>query len=219
MASPENAGDLSQTSVAAVQAALEAIYATDFDALKDVPAEEDKVLRAFGSSEQWASSKLAAPAPAPQPFTLLFVGVNSDVEPDLRLGEEHERVQAALDAAFGRASVPEHVVLKHVAYSTWNEVMDEIRRARPTWLHFGCHADQEAGIQLFRNTVQPEQMLPAIKAWNEHAGQNGWAQLRVIVVNACESAGHAENFFITKGRSRSEHACSSTSTGRGQQPF
>jgi hypothetical protein len=40
--------------------------------------------------------------------------------------------------------------------------------------------------------IQPERMLPAIRAWNEEAGRQGWAQLRVIVVNACWSDGHAE---------------------------
>jgi hypothetical protein len=40
--------------------------------------------------------------------------------------------------------------------------------------------------------VQPETMLPAIKAWNEHAGRIGCAQLRVIVLNACRSDEHAQ---------------------------
>jgi hypothetical protein len=104
---------------------------------------------------------------------------------------EHKRVQAALDMAYGSASAHKPVLI-HVAYSTWDEVLGEIRRWKPTVLHLGCHAERHAGIRLFRGTIQPERMLPAIRAWNEEAGRNGWAQLRVIVVNACGSDGHAE---------------------------
>ena len=92
-------------------------------------------------------------------------------------------MQAGLDAAYGSASARKPV-LKHVAYSTWDEVMDEIQRCCPTVLH----------LQLFKDMVQPEMMLPSIKAWNEHAGRIGCAQLRVIVVNACGSDEHAQKF-------------------------
>ncbi len=74
-------------------------------------------------------------------------------------------------------------MLKHVAYSTGEEVLGEIRRESPTVLHLGCHS-WKTGIRLFGDTVQPERMLPAIKAWNENAGRTGCSQLRVIVVNA-----------------------------------
>jgi hypothetical protein len=144
------------------------------------------------TTPDWSGLALAAPAPAPRPFTILFVGVNSNEKPDLNLKEEHNKVQTALDAAYGRASAHKPVVLKHVAYSTWDEVLSEIRREHPTVLHLGCHSDRHAGILLFRGTVRPKTMLPAIKAWNEHAGRKGFAQLRVIVVNACGSDGHAQ---------------------------
>jgi hypothetical protein len=146
------------------------------------------------TTPDWAGLELAAPAPAPRPYTILFVGVNSNEKPDPQLNhmEEHRKIQAALDAAYGRTSAHKPVVLKHVAYSTWDEVLSAIRRECPTVLHLGCHSERHGGIQLFRDTVQPERMLPAIKAWNEHAGRKGFAQLRVIVVNACGSDGHAQ---------------------------
>jgi hypothetical protein len=146
------------------------------------------------TTPDWVGLALAAPAPAPRPFTILFVGVNSNERhgPQLNLMEEHKKVQAALDAAYGRASAHKLVVLKHMAYSTWDEVLSAIRRERPTVLHLGCHSERHAGIQLFRDMVQPETMLPAIKAWNEHAGRIGCAQLRVIVLNACRSDEHAQ---------------------------
>jgi len=127
------------------------------------------------TAPDWAGLALAAPAPAPRPFTILFVGVNSNKRPDLNLKEEHKRVKAALDAEYGRASAHKPV-LKHVAYSTWDrdEVLDEIRRWKPTVLHLSCHAEGHAGIRLFRGEIQPERILPAIRAWNEEAGRNGW---------------------------------------------
>ena len=117
------------------------------------------------TAPDWASLALPAPAPAPRPFTILFVGVNSNERPDLDLMAEHKRVQAALDMAYGSASAHKPVLI-HVAYSTWDEVLGEIRRWKPTVLHLGCHAERHAGIRLFRGTIQPERMLPAIRAWN-----------------------------------------------------
>ena len=82
--------------------------------------------------------------------------------------------------------------LKHVAYSTWQEVLDEIMRVRPTWLQFGCHSGKETGIHLYGNKVQPERILPAIQEWNAFARSKGWAYIRVLVLNACDSDVHAE---------------------------
>ena len=131
------------------------------------------------TTPDWAGLALAAPAPmGPAAHSvLLFVGVNSNERPDLNLKEEHKRVQAALDAAYGRASAHKPV-LKHVAYSTWAEVLDEIQHERPTVLHLGFPSEHQTGIQLFRDTVQPERMLSAITAWNKLAARNGGTDLR-----------------------------------------
>jgi len=40
--------------------------------------------------------------------------------------------------------------------------------------------------------VQRDQVLAAVKAWNEEARERGWPTIRFIVFNSCESDGHAE---------------------------
>lgn len=69
----------------------------------------------------------------------------------------------------GKAS-EDKPMLKHVAFSTWDEVLDEIRRDRPTVLQIGSVCEKHAGMQLIRPRVQPEGILPAFKAWSVHAG-------------------------------------------------
>ena len=139
----------------------------------------------------WADLQLDEPDPAPWPFRILFVGVNSDESADLCLKREFEKIDAALEAAFGRNST-EKPSLKQIPYTTWNEVLQEITRYHPTVLHLGCHSNKASGIKLFENTVQPESMIDAIREWNSEAREQSRHQIRVIVVNACESDVHAE---------------------------
>jgi hypothetical protein len=119
----------------------------------------------------WADLQLGEPDPAPWPFKILFVGVNSDVSADLCLKREFEKIDTALEGTFGRNST-EKPSLKQIPYATWNEVLKEIMRYHPTVLHLGCHSNKASGIQLFENTVQPESMIAAIREW--FVGNGSW---------------------------------------------
>ncbi|MGB1601054.1 MAG: NB-ARC domain-containing protein, partial [Promethearchaeia archaeon] len=135
-----------------------------------------------------------SPAPAPWPFKILFIGVNINEEATLNLKEEHKIIVSALDKNFA-GSAQDRPFVKHIPYSTWSEVMEEIKREHPAGLHFGLHSDKEKGIELYRKTVQPEQMAAGIKAWNEDARDKGRTEVRYIAFNSCGSAEHARKLL------------------------
>ena len=124
-------------------------------------------------------------------FTILFVGVNNDEIPDLCLKEEYEKINTALETIFGMSST-DKPSLKQIPYAAWHEVLKEIMRYHPTVLHLGCHSQTHSGIRLFKNTVQPENMIEAIRACNTLSRKEGQSEIRIIVVNACDSDVHAE---------------------------
>ena len=69
----------------------------------------------------------------------------------------------------------------------------------PTALHLGCHAHKGGGLELFRQTVKPREILPEIMSWNRDARRRSPPRpdIRLIVLNACESATHALD--LTRG--------------------
>lgn len=69
----------------------------------------------------------------------------------------------------------------------WASVMTQIKDERPTILHFGCQAEDEVGLYFFKQTVKSQKMAVFIKAWNQHAGTRGLHEIRLIIVNTCES--------------------------------
>jgi hypothetical protein len=128
---------------------------------------------------RWAELGLETPAEAPRPFKILFVGVNANESATLHLKEEYEAIIRALDTnARNFASAHDTPVVKQIPYSTWREVMDEVKREQPSALQFGSHSSEARGIELFRKTVIPEQMVAAIGAWNDDARENGRNQVR-----------------------------------------
>jgi len=136
---------------------------------------------------------LNAPHQAPLPFKILFVGVNSSEQVDLNLKKEFAKIGSAFREEFDKCKRQENSSLKQISYSTWKEVMDEVGQEYPSILHFGCHA-QASGLELFCKTVQPEKMIPVIKAHNEFARENEEREINLIIVNACQSDKHAEKF-------------------------
>jgi hypothetical protein len=74
----------------------------------------------------WAALQLGKPDAAPWPFKILFDGVNSNKDHDLCLKEELEKIQAALDKGFSRAST-DRPVLKHIAVALRLEVRANVR--------------------------------------------------------------------------------------------
>ena len=128
---------------------------------------------------EWAELGLETPAKPPSPFKILFIGVNANESATLHLKQEYEAITRALDAN-ARKFVLAHgmPVVKHIPYSTWREVMEEVKREHPSALQFGSHSSKARGIELFRKTVIPEQMKVAIRAWNEYARENGYNEVR-----------------------------------------
>jgi len=135
---------------------------------------------------------LPTPTPAPWPFNILFVGVNSSDKADLSLKEEFQKMESALEKAFNSRTHHTKPSLKPIPYSTWKEVMHAVRRDNPTNLHFGCHA-QASGLELFEQTVQSQKMIQSIEAHNEFAREKRRGEIRVVVINACKSDKHAQD--------------------------
>jgi hypothetical protein len=73
----------------------------------------------------------------------------------------------------------------------WSEVI-EIRKDAPTMLHFGCHSQKGKGLELFRQIVDPHEMLDAIRSWNTSARKQSppRPEICIIVSNACDSEEH-----------------------------
>jgi len=143
---------------------------------------------------KWSELKLDLPSKSPWPFKILFIGVNSSEKPDLNLKEEFEKMESALDKQFNSIVDDNKPLLIPIPYSTWTEVMSQVGRKYPTILHFGCHA-RTSGIELYGKTVEPHQMIPAIQHHNDFARKNGQAEIHVIILNACNSDGHAEKLL------------------------
>jgi hypothetical protein len=137
--------------------------------------------------------QLGEPDPAPWPFRILFVGVNDDEMPDLGLKAEYDEINTALKSTFGIDMPPtDKPSLKQIPYAAWSEVLLEIIDYKPTILHLGCHSQTDNGLRLYRNTVKPEDMIKAISTWNTESRKKGQHEIRVIVVNACDSDVHAK---------------------------
>ncbi len=139
-------------------------------------------------------SLLDRPDDAPWPFTILFVGVDNGekTDPDLNLKKEFENIEQAY-----RESKVYHgssrVLIKQLLFSKWNEVLIEIRKEAPTMLQFGCHSQKGKGLELFRQIVDPHDMLDAIRSWNKSGREQNppRPEIRIIVFNSCDSADHA----------------------------
>ena len=131
----------------------------------------------------------------PSKLTILFVGVDngSAKDPDLNLKAEYKNIEQAYRESDIFRCTPPRVDIRRLYFSNWNEVMMEIRKEQPTILHFGCHARQGSGFELFRETVKPRQILDAISSWNRDARGRTPPRpdIRLIVLNACESDIHA----------------------------
>ena len=71
--------------------------------------------------------------------------------------------------------------------------MIEIRRVAPTILQFGCHSQKGKGLELFRQVVDPHEMLDSIRTWNESVSEQSppRPKIRIIVSNDCDSEEHA----------------------------
>ncbi len=71
--------------------------------------------------------------------------------------------------------------------------MMEIRKVKPTILHMGCHSQTGEGLELFRQIIDPREMLEAIRSWNESARKQSppRPEIRMIVSNGCDSEDHA----------------------------
>jgi hypothetical protein len=135
-------------------------------------------------------SQLPAARPCPSPLTILFVGVDNGnrQSPELNLNAEFQKIEDAWRAQKLGAAVN----IKRIFYARWPEVMEAIAREDPSVLHLGCHSTKE-GLELFQRVVTPE-MIRQLQHWNEHARTKGRAEIRLVVVNSCESDGLAQEF-------------------------
>ena len=84
---------------------------------REIPAEQD-----------W--SALDAPADAPWPFTILFVGVDNAQDPDLKLKLEFEKIEQAYRESEIARLTQSRVTIKRLVFARWEDVMMEIRRER-----------------------------------------------------------------------------------------
>ena len=76
-------------------------------------------------------------------------------------------MEAAYDVAFTSLKDPKPRLVQ-IPYSTWSDVLVQVGRENPTILHFGWHAET-SGMILYEKTVQPEEMITAIKIHNDFA--------------------------------------------------
>ena len=140
-------------------------------------------------------SPLDRPDDAPWPFTILFVGVdNGDkTDPDLNLKREFEKIEQAYREADISRVTSSGVVIKQIFFSKWSDVMMEIRKVKPTILCMGCHTQKGKDLELFRQVVEPHEILDSIRNWNESARKQSppRPEIRIIVSNACDSEDHA----------------------------
>jgi hypothetical protein len=122
------------------------------------------------------------------------VGVdNGDkTDPDLNLKREFEKIeQAYRESKVYQGS--SRVLIKRLLVSKWIEVLIEIRKEAPTILYMGCHSQKGKGFELFRQIVDPHEMLDAIRSWNKSAREQSppRPEIRIIVSNGCDSDEHA----------------------------
>ena len=135
------------------------------------------------TEEEWAGLKVPDETPAEHwPYTILFVGANNQQNPQLKLQAEYNAIKEKLGREF--QDTREAPRLEPIPYSTWFEVLDSITNHYPTAVHFGCHSEKNKGLALFRQIVDPGQMIPAIRAHNRLACKQGKAALRFIITNS-----------------------------------
>jgi hypothetical protein len=164
----------------------------------EVPQNIQHYVKTDGSPSKYTAlrqgGRLAVPDDAPWQFTILFVGVDNGekTDPDLNLKSEFEKIQQTY-----RESKVYHgssrMFIKELLFSKWNEVLIEIRKEAPTMLQFGCHTKKGKGFELFRQIVDPHEMLDAIRSWNKSVREQSppRPQIRIILSNACDSEDHA----------------------------
>jgi len=142
----------------------------------------------------WPALNLGSANKTPWPFTILFVGVNSNEKIDINLKEEFDQMETAFDVAFSSLEIPLKPDLKPILCLKWSDVIHQLRRMYPTILHFGCHSKGN-GLELHGKTVQPGDMIKTIQSHNHDAHRRGKAEIQVIILNACKSDGHAKELL------------------------
>ncbi len=114
-------------------------------------------------------------------------------DPDLNLNREYKEIEKAYKEAKLKSVKLDSVTLKQIFFSNLGGVMMQIKQEEPTVLHLGCHAQKGKGIELFRQMVDPHEMLEAIRTWNKIQCEKGSPRsIRIVVLNACESEDHAQ---------------------------
>jgi len=69
--------------------------------------------------------------------------------------------------------------------------MVEIIKDQATILHFGCHAQEGKGFELYLQSIKTSQILNLINSWNAGARYRNRPDIRLILLNACEYDVHA----------------------------
>ena len=191
--------DLAPASLAAAKGATQSVLSDpgSAQAVESAAGGGPALAGSEWTEPDWAEKRLEKPAKAPRPFKILFVGVNANESATLNLKKEYEAIKGALDANL-RNFLSEHdtPVVKHIAYSTWREVMDEVKREHPSALVFGSHSSEARGIELFQRTVIPEQMVAAIGAWNEDAREKGLNEVRVLLACRKHASCHSRDVAL-----------------------
>ena len=112
------------------------------------------------------------------------MGVNDNKELDLNLKEEYKEKKDKLSAHFSwNVSEQDQPRLITIPYATWDEFLTEIQCEYPAAVQFGLHS-QESGIELFQQSIPPEQILQAIQVHNRHARHTGRTELRYLFFNS-----------------------------------
>jgi hypothetical protein len=134
-------------------------------------------------------SALDRPAEAHWTLTVLFVGVdNGDkTDPDLQLTKEFNLIESAYKESALYHNANDRVHIKQIFFSKFAEVIKQIRREKPTVLHLGCHATKGKGLELFRQQVRSRDLVEAIQSWNATARRQQHHEIRLVILNACES--------------------------------
>jgi hypothetical protein len=113
------------------------------------------------------------------------VGVdNGDkTDPDLNLNREFKMIDQTYRETDISRVTSTGVVIMQIFYSKWSDVMMEIRKVKPTILCMGCHTQKGKDLELFRQVVEPHEILDSIRNWNESVSEQSpsRSQIRIIV--------------------------------------
>jgi len=135
-------------------------------------------------------SSLAEPAPiAARPYTVLFVGANSEGGAFLNIESECEKAETALKLERGADAWRGLVVFHADRYATAATLMRRIQDTSPAVLQFSCHGELH-GLWLSDRKVDRSALVSSLERYNRSPQTK--EGIRLLIITACISGPLAE---------------------------